>query len=387
MLMKIRKQLRNIGKLENQKGQVFILVLIFMLVIGLMISSALQLTASALKQGSIIEDRTKHIYTADAGIESGWQKISTGSYDIPGAVGTSSSPYSINVASGLSATVTITLLSGDSLSKTYHVHSVSTSTNGKTTSIDSQMTAFPGDYYYFLDNVITTEYLCDIKNKVPVNGWIAYGSKKGKEPQWPISDTGAPSPPGYGWRDERPIVWPTSTSLTTYYMDNVTDGIAELHSGNWSPSGTLTLTKTIYVDGDFRMSSGTLNLNGYTLFVDGNVYIHHADVNPPGTNVSGCIVSTGNVEFWPNQNTGDPTHGVFVFCLGSAGAEFQPGGNYYGWIAAQNGVQLKSGSGPSYNWVNPVSVIDQLNFPGLNGVGGPGLPAGFVKISTWKIGY
>jgi hypothetical protein len=65
----------------------------------------------------------------------------------------------------------------------------------------------------------------------------------------------------------------------------------------------------------------TLNLNGYTLFVDGNVDIEHVDVNPPGTNKPGCIVATGDVKFWPNQNTGDINNGVFVMCLGSAGAE------------------------------------------------------------------
>jgi hypothetical protein len=58
------------------------------------------------------------------------------------------------------------------------------------------------------------------------------------------------------------------------------------------------------------------------------------------------------------------------------------------WIAAQNGVQVKSGSGPSYNWVNPYTTLTTpLDFPDAEGFGGPNQPAGYVKITTWKIGY
>jgi hypothetical protein len=389
MIVNILRRIQNSGINKNQRGQIFVIVLVCVLFVSLVIGGALGLAGSSLKQGSIIENRTKHLYTADAGIESAWQKISTGdNVSLPGSVGSSGPEYTINLGNDLTAKTTISLKEQDlPESKTYFVRSIATSSSGTTTIIETLMMAQWGDYYYFLDNAITTEKNCDIKSKVPVEGYIASGTNSGKEPLWIPSDA-PPSPPGYGWRDERPTVWPTSQYLKAYYTDMVNEGTANYIGGNFSPSGTYTLNKTLYVSGDFQMNSGILNLNGYTLFVDGNVYIHQADVNPPGTNKPGCIVATKDVEFWPNQMTGDPNNGVFVFCLGSAGAEFQPGGAFYGWIAAQNGVQLKSGNDPSYHWVDPASLLaSNVEFPGLQTAGGPGEPAGHVKIVTWKISY
>lgn len=351
-----------------------------MLVGGVVIGGALGFAGSALKQGSAIEDRTRHLYTADAGVESAWQRLSTGNF-----TGMPLS-YSMTMSDGLVVDVTISLLGDHSpISKLYAVHSVAVSSTGKTTTIDAKLETRQGDYYYFLDNVVTCQKNVDIKNKVDIAGWIDCGTHSGKVPDWQPS--GSPPPDGYGFRsDGPPMVWPTSTELTAYYSKEVPSGSSNYHTGGWSPSGDVTLTGTTYVAGDFRMSSGTLNLNGFTLFVDGNVYIHHADVNPPITQASGCIVATKNVEFWPNQQTGNSPYGVFVFCLGSAGAEFQPGGDFYGWIAAQNGVQLKSGEGPTYHWVDP-DINVPLDFPGLEGPGGPGERAGHVKIVTWKTTY
>jgi len=58
-----------------------------------------------------------------------------------------------------------------------------------------------------------------------------------------------------------------------------------------------------------------------------------------------------------------------------------------GWIMAQNGVLVKSGTTPTYNWVDPSTLDGLLDFPGMLGVGAPGEAAGYVKIVTWKITY
>jgi hypothetical protein len=383
------RQLYKRGNNGNQRGQILIIALVAMLFVSLIIAAALELAGSSLRQGAIIEDRTRHLYTADAGIESAWQKISFGdNVSLPASENQTGPSYIIDLE-GRRVTASITLLEDNyPESMTYLVSANATPASGKKTGITAKLRAEQGDFFYFLDNAITTEKNCDVKNKVPVEGWIASGSNSGKEPDWIDVESTNTNWDGSGYRDERPTVWPTSQSLTDYYQKMVDDGTATKINGNLTPSGYYELTKTLYVAGDFTMSSGNLNLNGHTLFVDGNVKIHQADVNY-NTNSTGCIVATKDVEFWPNHYTSDPANGVFVFCLGSAGAEFQPGGDFYGWIAAQNGVQLKSGSSVGYHWVDPTKSLlpSDPAFPGLQTAGGPGRPAGHVRIITWHVKY
>jgi hypothetical protein len=158
MIVNILRRIRNSDINKNQRGQIFVIVLVCVLFVSLVIGGALGLAGSSLKQGSIIEDRTKHLYTADAGIESAWQMISTGdNVSLPGSVGSSGPEYTINLGNDLTAKTTITLLEQNlPESKTYFVRSVATSSSGTITIIETRMMALWGDYYYFLDNAITT---------------------------------------------------------------------------------------------------------------------------------------------------------------------------------------------------------------------------------------
>ena len=131
------------------------------------------------------------------------------------------------------------------------------------------------------------------------------------------------SPPGTGLADRRISNCLTSTQLTSYYGLSVPTSSPNYHAGGWTiPKNTdVKLDATQYVAGDFTQDKGsTLDLNGHTLFVDGKVWIQNTTVNYL-TNTSGCIVATKNVTFMPNQNTGNPSHGVFILSLGSTGAE------------------------------------------------------------------
>jgi hypothetical protein len=372
MFAEIRRGLYGCRYFRQERGQILIYALIIMAIGSMIISGTLKFAGSALKQGSVSEDRTAHLYNADAGIESAWQNIRLGSPDLPASVGADPMSYSITLY-GLTSHVTIALNEDNQfVYKTYAVTSASTSASGKTTTITATLTAIVGPYYYFLDNSFTTAKNIDFKNKIAVNGFVQTGTHTGKVPIWGS---------GYGWRPGGSAsVWPTAYDLITHYSGDIPPG-ANYHNGNWSPSGMVDLTASQYVNGNFSLSGGTLKLNGHTVFVDGNIDIKNTIINPAGT-ASGCIVATGNIKFWPNLDTGDANNGVFIFSLGTAGAEFQPGNNFYGWIAAQNNIEVKSGNNPSYNWVVPPETLD---FPGSNGTGGPGVPCGAVQILTWRV--
>jgi hypothetical protein len=381
-----KRELKRKWLLHRQRGQILIYALLVMLLGSLMVAGTSTIVQSALKQGTISEDRTVHLYTADAGIESVWHNIAVGASGLPDTLDAGCDPsnsmnYTLNMTDSLSTTVDVWLIDEiTDASKTYLARSVTASASGTTTRIESQLIALAGPYFYFLDNSFTTEKNIDFKNKISVNGWVQAGTHTGKVPIWGT---------GYGWKSGTPNVWPTSTELINYYTAEVNAGLAVSHSGGWSPSGTVSLAATQYVDGDFSLSHGTLNLNGYTLFVNGNVDIKSTDVNLDASSGCGCIVAIGNIKFWPNMNTGDSTRGVFIFSVGSTGAEFQPGNNFYGWIAAQNGVEVKSGNDPSYNWVNPPIVNGNvtLDFPGLNTTGGPDSIPWSVQITSWNVSY
>ena len=364
---------------KGQQGQVLIVALIFLALAALLLPPLLSLVASGLKQGSIIEDRTIQLYAADAGFQSAWQKIHKGSFDPP----PTTYPVS-NLGSGLAVDVTLTLLSEDpdTGEKTYLVHSVATTASGNSTSIDAQLIAQKGNFNYFLDNIFTTGGTLGLKNNVDINGFAQDAGQDfaGTGPNWGIN----PSPPPqlYGDRLVEPVYWPTADELRAFYANQS----PIYHNSGWViSSGTTILDKTEYVRGAFSMDNAILNLNGQTLFVDGNVLvdIHSTVVVGPG-----AIVATGNIAYKPNSVTGGPAQGVLLFALGYI--DFEPGGSYYGWVAAKgeelyqgDALYAKLGNAPSYNWLE--GNIG-LNFPGIGDSGGPGSGAGLITILTWKIG-
>ena len=61
---------------RSENGYVLLTAIVFMLAASLVITSSLTFASSPLKQGTMVEDRTSHLY-ASAGIETAWQNIST----------------------------------------------------------------------------------------------------------------------------------------------------------------------------------------------------------------------------------------------------------------------------------------------------------------------
>jgi hypothetical protein len=355
---------------SGQKGHVMILALILLVLVSLMVAPLLSFAGSALKQGQALEDRTIRVYAADAGIESAWHNIRSGAANLPSSAGASWGSYSVNkLASGLTVSVTITLTSQTENAKFYAVHSTSITGSGKSTSIDANMTAQAGKFRYFEYNIMTAGGTLGLKNNVVVGGFVQCAGEDfaGNGPTW--GDNPDSPPARYCDRLITPAVWPSAAELSSYYINRAHN----THTGGWTVSSDLTLTTTEYVAGNCNLISNTINLNGQTIFVDGNLSVSSVITG------TGCLVATGDISFTPNSQSGDPAHGILLVSLGNI--NFWPGGTFYGWVAAAGNLDAKSGSAPAYSWL---PVNDGLNFPLLKDAGGPGSEAGVVIISNWQ---
>jgi hypothetical protein len=361
---------------HNQKGSILTMALILLAVVSLILPALFTYISSSLQQGSVIEDRAYMRYAADAGIQNAWQNILSGSAYLPSTPGSSWGPYQVsNIDNGLnSLTVTIILSSQSSNQKTYQVISMANSATGRSTSIVANFQVQNGNYHYFMDNLMTTEGTLGLNNIVGVNGFIQDGStdSKGNGPTWGVNPNAPPA--YYGDRNIKPVMWPSSAELKAYYGNQVAANSQHYHASGWTISSDTTLTSTEYVVGTCNINCNTLNLNGYTIFVDGTVAVS------AGVSGTGCIVSTGDISFTPKSDTGDPSHGVLLVSLGNI--SFWPSGSFYGWAAAKGNLDAKSGTGPSYNWL---LGNYNLNFPGIKGAGGPSSGAGLVTLYSWNI--
>ena len=173
--------------------------------------------------------------------------------------------------------------------------------------------------------------------------------------------------------------WPTAENVTAFYLDDVAglvpessyhinrrvDNIGPLYLYNSGEPVRITsaadkcgqLDGTVYVSGDLKvdlMQGSQIDLNGQTIFVDGSIGMQ------PGTPFSGpgCIIATGDINFQPNlMNT------EFVLVMSVEGSiRAQPGSDFYGTLAAANGVQIQPGGGI----INPGTDPGDLHFPGMD---------------------
>jgi len=84
-------------------------------------------------------------------------------------------------------------------------------------------------------------------------------------------------------------------------------------------------------------SDFSIDLNGQTIFVNGTV-----NMASKGTLTgSGCVIATGDVTFQLNTDS-DMDDFIFVMSL-TGSPTFQPGGTFYGSVAAQDTVYLHHG--------------------------------------------
>jgi hypothetical protein len=343
---------------REQKGQVLLLALIATLFISLIVGSLLTFMSSALKQGTALERRTDQTYIADSGVESACNKILSG--NIGNIVTT---PYTFSLAGineiGSSANTTITFVSFIDQIVTYEIVSQGINAYG-TTQITAKINQIIGDYSSFLNNIASSNGIVDI---VSASGHVELNGS--------IQAAGITGTPGGTWTDDGPYTgpWPTANELRSWFQ--YLSPPPQYHNGGWAiPNGTIFVSDQ-YVIGDCNFE-GDVDLNGFTLFVDGNI-----TTDPHGP---GVVASTGDIETWPGENT-DPNSGIFFFACGSV--NFHPSANFYGWIAGYDGIGFQQGNSPIFQWVQPNPFIYELHFPGLNPTAGSG--GGNVTITDWKI--
>ncbi|HUV56562.1 MAG TPA: hypothetical protein VMV84_04950 [Dehalococcoidales bacterium] len=341
---------------KSEKGQALILVLILLLLVSLVITPLLSLMSTGLKTGQVFEEMTYELYAADAGAELALRQIKTKAGGLPEAIG--DPPLSSNIVlNGKAVDVAITYVDAWTFSIT-----AACSENGTGTTIESYVTTF--DLSGFFDNAITTPGDVNASPGVTIDG--------------PVDD------------EYDPDDWPTADQFRDYYLDDVV-GLTPSGEGKiWvqdNPvigplyrvgdlifdsfgAATVNLTGTIYVDGnlDFNQANEdyTINLNGQTIFVDGDIYVAPHKVDFVG---SGCIIAVGDIDFQPLNATSDEG---FVFLMSVEGSvEFKPNMCFYGAVAGYTNIDILPGGTITL----PESGDAVLNLP----------CGGHVTVLSWKI--
>ncbi len=338
--MKIKKHIMGCG----EKGQVFVYILIFLLLGSLIIPPTLSLMQAGIIAGEVIETRTLELYAADSGVDAAllWMKSNPGS--LPTDTSVTLPDLMVN-----GKQVSVTISKYPWLQYTYQIVSDAKVSGITQTQIETfvQQINLPID---FLDNAITSPGNVTLKSGVVVGGDVLLNGNldnKGEIngvvtnapiPNWPTTaemidfyitqvDTGAPYSSGS-------VNVATTSTLGPIYRDGDLDIYANANGY------TLTLTGTIYVDGNFTVSQGgnktpIINLNGQTIFVTGTVDVpSHCDFI--GT---GSIIAIGDINYQPHSSSSD-----FTFLMSLEGTtHLQPGGDFIGSVAGSASVELWPG--------------------------------------------
>jgi Tfp pilus assembly protein PilX len=349
--------------IKGEKGYVLIAALLVLVVVGLISGPLLSYMVSGLKAGHVFEVGAAELYAADAGVQDAVWRIQN---NIGLCEGSPTTTYNISNVNGKSVEVTVTYQAGP----IYHVESTATG-DGSETKIDVYIvgTSVAGDFSGITNNVITSP------------GEINYYGQVNVDPE-----TGNHSPQAnYGG------AWPTPEELCDWYGEDVensphyySDTTIDLNGvsrelgplyvdGNLTimNSGgpaTLTLTGVIYATGDTQIGTTdkdfTLGLNGTTIFVQSATAGNHKALEIGGRcsmDGSGALIAVGDTYFAPDGNIGSEEGPVLTLSvLGST--LLQPSGNFYGTVAGNVTVDVKSGSGQ--NLVYPDTGFGVINFPG-----------------------
>ena len=409
----------------KQNGQVLVLALALLGVGSLMIAPMLSFMGTGLNAGVVAEDKTDQLYACDAGVQDAIWNINH--LDEPGAIPyeyldgldgvgnpiTETYDYADPVigrplphVNGMDVYVSITLLYPLDGFGVYRVQTWvgSDSYVDADTSIDAIITTVWLDYGNLLDNAITSPGTVTLQPGSDVVGGVVSPEEPGGSGGYDV------------WTEDDVALWPTADQLIAWYMLDVAgltpepldtidikDDVPEPAPPNqderylWpiysevdlldigSSEADLTLflgappfipwemgdpLNTIYVTGDLDIKTNkefTLDLNGQTIFVEGDIYID-PKVSLDG---NGCIIAIGDIDFAPQMAT-DPDEFIFI-CSVEGTVFFGPQGDFTGAIAGNVEVQLQPNSGVT--WGPPPG---DLNFPG--GGGGGGLIWG---IHTW----
>ena len=398
MIKRIRKAI------ANESGQTLLFVLVLLCVGGIMLMPMLSYMGTGLHANQTYEIKTEELYAADSGVEDAIWKVNhlpdsvpenklNGVLDIGEGEVTDNYLYNIADVNGYSVGVEITLINWDN-GGTYLVISEAGGTR-----IDAIITSIWLDYSGLLDNAITSPGSVTLQpGSDVIGGIVCPDPPDGNEDQYDE------------WIPDTVPIWPEREELIAWYMRDV-EGVTpypsdliELMDLEEQPGpggddrylppiykiGNLNITSnkkdktlflgeppwqegdplsTVYITGDLVVSKDfILDLNGQTIFVEGNV-----DISPQTwLDGNGCIIAIGDVTFSPQMAT-DPDEFIFV-CSLEGTVYFGPQGDFSGTIAGNIEVQLQPGT--QLEWLPPP---DGLNFP--DGSGG-----GWVwGIQTWEI--
>jgi len=394
------------GAIRDQKGNVFIMVLILLVVGGLILTPLLGLMTTGLIAGQVYEKKTDEYYAADAGVEDAIWKITHSEnisypYYYP-------EPLTVNDKS-----VGVVIYREDldptacGTEFTYRILSIAaTDDGGGTAAIDSSITIDAHlsvsylDLSALLDNAIISQDTIAIQPNNMINGdiWLPVDDEEHLEIGNHVTINGTVKD-----EDDVSITWPTAEQLSTYYLDDVEGGpdpgptidIKYLNPktiGPWYREGslavdntgdpvTLVLEDTIYVAGDLQFqqpsvgNNYTIDLNGQTIFAEGSISFASNHITISG---SGCIIAVGNINFQPGIAGGGDD---FVLVLSITGETyFHPSGDFTGCVAGNTHVQLQPGC--TINWISPEGK--GLNVPW--GVGDDEMPPiTGLSILSWEI--
>ena len=387
--------------IRDEKGAALILALILLLIGSLISAALLGHMGAGILAGQVHERRTAELYAADAGVEDAIWRI-THNYSI-------SYPYHYPdplIVNGKSVDIVIYREDLDptcGAELRYQILSTAVTDDGggtaaiaSTTTVESYLSVLYMDFSSLLDNAIVSDTSIIIKNGVYVIGNVTSGGSvdnKSEDVDGTITENAV-------------LTWPTAEDFSAYYWDDVegldppfpyTDPLdiagadatleALYRDGSWAiyngsnTAATVTLNGIVYVAGHLGLGTEkqefTLNLNGQTIFVES------ASVGDKCTIIgSGCIIALGDVYFAPKGDVGSETDFVLVMSLGGT-TTLQPSGTFYGCIAGNVCVDVKSGNDAIINWISPEGT--GLNFPMGVGNNDELPPVTGVSIESWEI--
>ena len=389
------------GVIKNEQGYALTLVLILLVVGGLILTPLLGLMSTGLLAGKVYEKKTDELYAADAGVEDAIWRIQSNNLTF---VNNSSEPLYLTV-NGKNVTVEVYREDLDptvcGTEFTYRILSITatddaggTAAIDSSTTIDAHLSVSYLDLSALLDNAIISNDTIDIQPGNYIDGDVWLPDEENLELQPGSNITGEVKD-----NDDMTIDWPTYEQLSTYYLDDVegapdpgpsidvqytnTIGPAyrngDLSIDNTGDPATLVLEGTVYIRGnlEFEQSGSrnyTVDLNGETIFVEGNIDFPSNVVSVSGP---GCIIAQGDINFQPSI-AGDDF--VLVFSI-TGEVNFQPSGDFTGCIAGDAHVELKPGN--TISWISPEGK--GLNVPWGAGDNNKLPPVTGLSILSWEI--
>lgn len=320
----------------DQRGGALILTLVLLVIGGLILAPLLGHVGSGHIAGQVHEKRMDELYAADAGVEGAiWQIAKDPSAGV--------APFIVNEKD---VDVDIHMVA----CREYTITSEATTPGVSATKVEAFVYGFS-----FPDNAITSRFDVDLGNNSYVDGRIQYGRNLNYDPNSNFDRDNTIK--------EVYNNWPSGATLHHYYYqkhvadkhfvycDDSPCEVDPKYTGSVGPlyvynsmvvSSTdnkqhreLELTGTIYVAGDLTIGKTrqdfTLNLNGKTVFCEGDIYIGDK-VDIIG---SGSIIANGNIYFRPNFTSED---GYILLLALEGDIDFQPKGDFTGFVMSADGL-------------------------------------------------